>query len=281
MKLPQRRMSRPNLGGLMATRQGAIVFALIAAVCATGILLFAVSRYKTTAVTQPTASAQATVLVATSQIAKGTPGDEIASRGLYRSTPVAASQVSAGAISDASALAGRQTTTTILAGQQLTSQDLSSQPRLIDGLAPDQRAISLSIGDVAGSVPLLQTGDEVDLYAQLSKGGETLNVLLERGAPVLQTPSAPAPTAATTAAGTSTTATTASSTTTPAASSSAGALVLGVTTSQVARVIYAAQNDQLYIALRPTHANHTPSVITNQSAVIAGALSDNSTGARP
>ena len=80
------------------------------------------------------------MLVATKAIPKGTTGADIAARQLYRSTPVAATQVTPGAISDAAQLAGRQTATTILAGQQLTTQDLSAQVRIVDGLAPDQRA---------------------------------------------------------------------------------------------------------------------------------------------
>ena len=282
MKLSQRRMSRPSLGGMMATRQGAIILALVCAICATGILLFALGRYKAT-VKQPTVVPQATVLVATAEIPKGVSGDQIAAQTLYRSVPVAASQVSAGAIADASELAGRQTTTAILAGQQLTTADLSPQVRIVNSLAPDQRAISITISDIAGSIPLLETGDEVDLYTQFpSKQGGNFNVLLERGVPVLSSPT-PTATASTPAApgGTTTTSATTSTAAAPAASGGAGNLVLGVTTSQVARVIYAAMNGQLYVALRPTKANHTPAVITNQGSVVAGSLSDPTTGAHP
>ena len=47
VKLSQRRMSAPSLGGLLATRQGSLMLAALCAICAAGVLVFALGRYKT------------------------------------------------------------------------------------------------------------------------------------------------------------------------------------------------------------------------------------------
>jgi Flp pilus assembly protein CpaB len=269
MKLPQRRVSRPNLGGLMATRQGALALALVCALAATGVLMFALGRYKTSVKTPVTP--QTTVLVATKQIAKGTSASAIATGAQYRAMPIVVTQLAPGAIADASALMGKVAATTILPGQQLTTADFTAVPAVTGALAPNQRAISLSISAIPGSTAYLQTGDKVDVYGQFTpKSGAIFNVLLERGAPVLSAPIATAP---------STPAAAGAAKTPAPATAAPGPLVLGVTSSRAASIIYAAQNGTLYLALRPATADHTPNGITTLPTVVAGSLTDNSTGA--
>jgi Flp pilus assembly protein CpaB len=263
MKLPQRRVSRPNLGGLMATRQGALALALICAVAATGVLMFALGRYKTAIKAPPIP--QTTVLVATKQIAKGTSASTIATAGEYRAMPIVATQLAPGAVSDASVLSGKVAAATILPGQQLTVADFEAVPAVTGALAPYQRAISLSIGAIPGSTAIVQTGDRVDLYTEFGKGV----ILLERGAPVLSAPNAAPP---------STPATAGAKAAAPAAATT-GPLVLGITSARAAQIVYAAQNGTLYLTLRPANADHTPNGITSLQGVVAGSLADNSTGA--
>jgi Flp pilus assembly protein CpaB len=270
MKLPQRRVSRPNLGGLMATRQGALALALVCAVAATGVLMFALGRYKTAIKAPPTP--QTTVLVATKQIAKGTSASTIATGVQYRAMPIVVTQLAPGAISDASVLTGKVAAATILPGQQLTTADFAAVPAVTGALASYQRAISLSISAIPGSTAYLQPGDKVDVYGQFTpktKNGDIFNVLLERGAPVLSAPNTVAPSGPA-AAGAKVVA---------PATGTPGALVLGVTSARVASVIYAAQNGTLYLALRPSTADHTPNGITTLQTVVAASLADNSTGA--
>lgn len=264
MKLSPRRASRPSLGGLMATRQGAMALALICAVAATGVLMFALGRYKTN--TKAPAPPQATVLVATRQIAKGTSSAVLASGGLYRATPIVATQLAPGAISDASMLSGKVAAVAILPGQQLTVADFTAVPGATTVLGPDQRAVSLTIGGANGGAGVVQAGDRVDVYSQFTSkaDGKLFQVLLLRGAQVLQAPGAAgAPVAA------------AAKVATP----SSAALVLAVTSEQVPRVIYAAQNGQLYLTLRPATASNTPNGITTLTSVVAGSLADTTTGA--
>ncbi len=262
MKLSQRRASRPSLGGLMATRQGALVLALICAVAATGVLMFALGRYKTNV--KAPVTPQATVLVATRQIAKGTSSAVLASGGLYRPTPIVATQLAPGAISDASMLSGKVAAAAILPGQQLTVADFTAVPGATTVLGPDQRAVSLTIAGAGGGTGVVQAGDRVDVYSQFTSksSGKLFEVLLLRGAQVLQAPGATPVAAAA-----------------KAATPSSGAVVLAVTSEQVPRVIYAAQNGQLYLTLRPATATNTPNGITTLTSVVAASLADTTTGA--
>ena len=269
MKLPQRRVNRPSLGGLMATRQGALALALVCALAATGVLMFALGRYKTNVAAPVTP--QATVLVATRAIVKGTSSSVIASGGMYRAMPIVATQLAAGAISDASTLPGKVAAATILPGQQLTTADFAAATGGAATLGPDQRAISLNVAGANADAGLVQAGDRVDVYSQFpTKNGKSFEVLLLRGAQVLQAPGGPpaaAPAAVATAKGT------------PAAAASAASLTLAVSSAQVPRVVYAAQNGQLYLTLRPATATNTPNGVTMLTSVVAASLADNSTGA--
>ena len=167
MKLSQRRLARPSLGGMLATRQGSLVLALLCAVCAAGILFFALNRYKTSLKPPVT---QDTVLVATGTIAKGTPGSTVASEKLYRSAPVPVSQATPGALTDSAAIANEYAATDILPGQQLTAADFSAYTSVSETLAPDQRAISISVSEAPGATDIVQAGDHVDLYATSDLG---------------------------------------------------------------------------------------------------------------
>jgi Flp pilus assembly protein CpaB len=282
MKMSQRKMARPSLGGMLATRQGALVLALICAACAAGILVFALGQYKTQV--QPPAAVQATVLVATAQIAQGTAGNVISARGLYKSTPIAATQVQPGAVSDASVLAGKVAMTNIVAGQQLTTADFSGPVGVTGLLTPDQRAVALNITESPGATDILQAGERVDIYASW---GEKM-VLLDPNIEVIkpagataststgsaQPPSA-APTATTAASGSSTTSAAAAAAAASAAAAttvSGGSMVLAVTSKQAADLVYAAQTATLYLTLRPNGAATTPSQVTTQASVIADSV---------
>jgi Flp pilus assembly protein CpaB len=248
VKLSQRRLARPSLGGMLATRQGSLIVAVLCAVCAAGILMFALTRYKSHL---RTTTPQATVLVATSQIAQGTTGSMAAAEKLYKSTPVVATQVTPGAISDAAAISAETAATTILPGQQLTSADFSAVTGVAETLAPNMRAISVSIGEANGATDLLQTGDHVDLYSEYTEAAGRTLVLVDPDVLVLKPASAtPVKTAGATIAGAD--------------------MELEVSSAKVAQIIYSADNGQIYLALRPPHADTTPAAQTNLSSVLTG-----------
>jgi pilus assembly protein CpaB len=248
VKLSQRRLARPSLGGLLATRQGALTLALLCAVCAAGVLMFALGRYKTGL---KTTVQQATVLVSTGEIHKGTTGQEIAARHLYKSTPVAATQVALGALSDAAAIAGQTARADILPGQQLTAADFSALVGLDQTLAANQRAVAVTISESPGITDALQAGNRVDVYSLFTpKTGSTVLVLLNPDAKVLKAA-------------------------TPVAVRSGGqaitgsSMLLALDDNKANQVIYSALQGTLYLSLRPLKSSQTPPYATNLASVLA------------
>jgi Flp pilus assembly protein CpaB len=281
-------MVRPSLGGMLATRQGALVLALICAACAAGILMFALGQYKT-ALKTPTV--QATALVATAQITKGTSGDVVASRGLYKSTPIVASQLAPGAISDASMLTGKVASVNILPGQQLTVADFSGVTGVSGLLTPSQRAVAISIAESPGATDVLQPGDRVDVYETAKPGapivlmGQNIQVIKQSGGTVSAgTPGSASAAPATSSAGSSSSGGSASSTSTGSSSTpspggaaspstvSGGSLVLAVTDKQASDFVWAAESATLYLTLRPPNATGSARIVTNAASVVADAL---------
>ncbi|MGA9859984.1 MAG: Flp pilus assembly protein CpaB, partial [Solirubrobacteraceae bacterium] len=243
MKLSQRRLARPSLGGILATRQGSLILALVCAVCAAGILFVALNRYKTSIKPPVT---QDTVLIATGEIAKGTPGTTIAQEKLYRSTPVAASQVTPGALSDASMLSSDTAAVNILPGQQLTAADFASFTTLSEMLPAGDRAVTVSIGEANGSTDIVQSGDHVDIWITETTGAATQGVK-----PILSDVLVLKPGNATPVKDQGVTI--------------AGAdMVVAVPNSQVPLLLNYATKGSLYLTLRPTDA--TPSAADQYAA---------------
>jgi Flp pilus assembly protein CpaB len=248
VKLNQKRLARPSLGGMLATRQGSLTLALLCAACAAGILMFALGRYRTSL--QATTK-QATVLVATGEIQKGTSGDTIAAEKLYKSTPIVSTQLAVGAIGNASAIAGQTAVADILPGQQLTAADFAAATGVPGVLTPNQRAISVSIDEPHGDTDVVRAGDHVDIYTTFTVHDKPSMLLLAPNVLVLKPASAtPAVIGGTPVTG--------------------GSLILAVNSRQVPQVAFASDNGKLFLSLRPTHAAPTPATpVTEQSLVAA------------
>ncbi|MHB1571902.1 MAG: Flp pilus assembly protein CpaB [Solirubrobacteraceae bacterium] len=250
MKLSKRRLSRPSFGGLLATRQGSMMIALVCAICAAVLIFVSLSRYKAQV---KTPTPQATVLVSTGEIAKGTTGATMAAEKLYRSTPVAASQITPGALSDAAALSNATAQTTILPGQQLTTADFMASGDVATTLLPGQRAIAVTIDESHGATDVLQPGDHVDIYAMytLQQGGKPVpaEILLIPNAEVIKPASSvPVHVGTTTVTGSS--------------------LVVAVPAAQAPEIAYSVDNnDHLYLALRPANGTHSYGVPVTQASI--------------
>lgn len=248
MKLSQRRLARPSLGGMLATRQGSLTLALVCAACAAAILVFALGRYKTSLKTPVT---QASVLVATAQIPKGTSGSAVAAQRLYKVVPMVTSQVTPGALVDAAAIANETAATDILPGQQLTATDFAGLTSVAETLSPNQRAVSVSTSEAPGNTDVVQPGDHVDVYVGVlpkafSPTGSSTDSASDVAIPFISdvlvlkagTP-APVKRDGVTITGNS--------------------MVLAVDSSQVQLLITAALKGAIYLSLRPPNASPTPS----------------------
>jgi Flp pilus assembly protein CpaB len=164
---------------LLATRRGTVLVAAACALVAAGILVVAMNRYRSNV---DTSGNQETVLVASGLIQKGTSGDAIASGQLFKPTSIASKQVSAGAIADTAQLHGEVAAADIYPGQQFTVSDFTSNTGLPAQLAPDQRAITITVDSSHGMVGQIHEGDHVDVYADLevgnSRNGNVVRLLM-------------------------------------------------------------------------------------------------------
>jgi Flp pilus assembly protein CpaB len=267
VKLSQKRLARPSVGGMLATRQGALILAVLCAACAAGVLMFALSSYKKNAAAPP--PAQATVLVATGAIPKGTAWPLVAAGNLYKSTPIIATQLAPGAVSNSSSLAGTVAQSDILPGQQITTADFSAVVSAVSVLAPNQRAVSIAPDEIHGDLDVLSSGDHVDLYAELTQNSKPALSLLDPNVVVLK-----APGGALAGAAVSTGTAPAGSTTPASSATTAGvrpvaALVLAVTASLAPDVALTADTGKLWLTLRPANATPTPGGVTTDANVLA------------
>ena len=164
------------------------------------------------------------VLVAKQLIPKGTPGTIVASQSMYAPTTLPRKEVEVGAIADPSYLSGRAASLDIFPGQQFTSTDFAAADTAsVDSqITGAQRALSISMDGVHGSLSQVQVGDSVDIYS--SVGGVVK--LFKPNVKVLAVPSVPGP-------------------------SGGGNLILEIQTAEAAKFAYAADNTQLWFVLRP------------------------------
>jgi Flp pilus assembly protein CpaB len=216
-----------KVSGRLTSRGWAIALGIGAIVLAAILLVVYLDRYRARVGGE---NAPTPVLVAKQLIPKGTPGTLIASQAMYAPTTVPRKEVEVGAISDPSYLSGRAASTDIFPGSQFTTTDFatSSNTSVDSQIVGDQRAISISIDNVHGSLPQVQPGDSVDIYIGLGgRGGQAEYKLFRPNVKVLAVPSESGP------------------------SGGGGTLVLRMLTKDAATFAYAADNAQLYFVLRP------------------------------
>jgi len=223
-----------------SSRGGAIAVGIVVAAIAAILLIVYVTRYKSSV---DSSAAPTPVLVAKNLIPKGTPGATVANKQLYQSTSVPEDKVQSGAISDPNALTGRTAIADIYPGSQLTLNNFTAEASsaLNAQLSGRERAVSLTVDPVKGSLANVASGDKVDIYTQLTRDGRTVIQLFRAGVTVLQSPG-----------------------------SGGGTVVLKVGTKDASNVIYAANQTTLYFVVRPASgAAPTPGSLADLTTVIA------------
>lgn len=210
-----------KVSGRMSSRGWAIALGIGAIALAAILLIVYLDRYRARVGGE---NAPTPVLVAKQLIPKGTPGSIVASQSMYAPTTLPRKEVEVGAIADPSYLSGRAASADIFPGQQFTSTDFAAaDTAAVDSqITGTQRALSISMDGVHGSLSQLQVGDSVDIYS--SVGGVVK--LFKPNVKVLAVPSVPGP-------------------------SGGGNLILEIQTAEAAKFAYAADNTQLWFVLRP------------------------------
>jgi Flp pilus assembly protein CpaB len=212
-----------KVSGSMSSRGWAIALGIGAIVLATIMLIVYLDRYRARVGGR---NAPTPVLVANRTIPAGTPGTIVATGSMYTAKTLPKKEVEEGAIADPTYLQGRAAAAEILPGQQLTALDFAADPNttVSSQLIGPQRAISVSIDNVHGSLAQVRPGDSVDVYIELGAGprGQQIVKLFRPNVEVLTTP-------------------------TPEGQ----ALMLRMDTKDVADFMYAADNATFYFAVRP------------------------------
>jgi Flp pilus assembly protein CpaB len=205
----------------MSSRGWAIALGIGAVALAAILLVVYLDRYRDRVGGE---NAPTPVLVAKQLIPAGTPGSLVASQSMYAATTLPAKEVEVGAVSDPSYLSGRAAAADIFPGQQFTSTDFAaSDTASVDSqITGAQRAISISIDNVHGSLSQLQAGDSVDIYTSVAGTVK----LFAPNIKVLTVPAIPGP-------------------------SGGSNLVLRILTADAAKWAFAADNTQFYFVLRP------------------------------
>ena len=210
-----------KISGRMSSRGWALALGIGAVALAAILLVVYLDRYRARVGGE---NAPTPVLQANRLIPAGTPGTLVASQSMYTSTTLPQKEVVVGAIEDPAYLSGRAAATDIFPGAQLTSTDFAaSDTASVDSqITGTERAISISIDNVHGSLSQLMAGDSVDIYT----GVAGVVKLFRPNVKVLAVPSQPGP-------------------------AGGGNLVLRMQTADAAQFAYAADNTQLWFVIRP------------------------------
>jgi Flp pilus assembly protein CpaB len=172
------------------SRSGAVLLGVAAAVLAAILLLVYLNRYRNSVKAD---NATSPVLVAKALIPKGTSGTIIGTQQLYQGAEFKRSEIKGGAIADPTYLVGRIAIADILPGEQLLTSDFSSgtTSAINTKITGPQRAISVNIDNVHGSLSLIKPGDHIDIYVGLGargNNGQSLVKLFKANVLVLAVP---------------------------------------------------------------------------------------------
>ena len=220
-----------RVSGKVSSRGWAIALGLGAIVLATILLIVYLDRYRARV---GGSNAPTPVLVAKQTIPAGTPGTIVTDNSMYAATTLPKKEVEEGAIADPQFLTGRAAAAEILPGQQITALDFAATTTTtVDSqITGTERAISIAIDAVHGSLSQVQAGDFVDIY--ISAAGTVK--LFKPAVEVLAVPL-----------------------------TTGGAIILRVDTKNAADFAYAADNAQFWFVLRPA-AGAKPTVRDSASA---------------
>ena len=228
-----------KVSGRMTSRGWAIALGIGAIVLAAILLVVYLDRYRARVGGE---NAPTPVLVANRLIPQGTPGTLVAGQGMYTATTLPRKEVEVGAIADPQYLSGRAAAVDVFPGQQFTAADFAATDTAsVDSqITGVQRALSISLDSVHGSLSQVQAGDSVDIYAAVAG----VVKLFRPNVKVLAIPTIPGPTGG-------------------------GNLILRIETKDAANFAYAADNTQLWFVLRPVvGAKPTAKTTANASSIL-------------
>jgi Flp pilus assembly protein CpaB len=253
MELTQRQPTGGDWRRWLTTRQGTVVIALVSALLAAGIIVYALREYRHSV---STGGQRETVLVAAQAIEKGTSGDAIGVGQLFRTMTISAKQALPGVITDPSVLQNKVATANIYAGSQLTAADFTTaSSEFVTKLAKTQRALSVPLEGAHGLIGNVHVGDHVDVYASFPERAGSPPVLR------LLAPNVEILNAGQLTSGSG------------LASNQANAVnnvILEVNTRQAAKIAFAVDNGKIWLTLRPGNGGSPQDQAVTLSSILAG-----------
>jgi Flp pilus assembly protein CpaB len=235
---------RESLNRLFRNRSGAVIAGAIAAAVAVLLLVVYLRSYRSSV---NSGKQPERVLVATRLIPRGTSGTLIAQQGLYQVTTVQKDQLQLNAITDPAALGGRIAVADIFPGQQLTQDAFSTEaptqiPYVISGR---QRAIAIPVDSAHGLIGQVAAGNYVDVYVGVA-GGSSTGTEVTLLAPDIYVLAAPG--------------------------NGSNNAILRINTDQAAKFAFAADNERIWLVLRPQVGSApTPPTKATLATLLAGA----------
>lgn len=253
MEVTERRpIRRSTPGGWSSTRRGTLTIALVSMLIAGGILIFALSRYRQNV---NAANNQATVLVATRFIEKGTSGSAIGVGHDFKTSRILNKQVARGALVDPAALHGEVAATDIYPGQQLTAADFVSGGLFYSKLPHNLRAISVPVDTSHGMVGNIQTGARVDAYSSFKSEGLAPAVLRLVAPDALVLDAGQPPSTGGLGGVTA---------------NQTSNVVLEVGIHQAAELAFTADNGKVWLVLRPANGTSPSSEVIKEESIVEG-----------
>jgi Flp pilus assembly protein CpaB len=159
--------------GPLSTRGGTLLVAALLSLVAGAALLIFLRQYRE----DITGSDKARVLVAASVIPKGTRGEIVLERRMYRIASVRQDDLKAGAFKDPSDLEGSVTKADVYPGHQLTPSDFESADSTVGSrLADYERAMTVPVDRAHGLVGKIKAGDRVDVVTTDDGGAGALTI---------------------------------------------------------------------------------------------------------
>jgi Flp pilus assembly protein CpaB len=156
----------------MAKRSNVLVVLGVAFFALGAAIVFLLLRDDTSSVSAGAATSSSQVLVATTDIAAGTSGEDLVAKGMVEAKAFPPGQIAPGALTSTALLANQAVAADIDKGAQLTASSLrASQARRTSVVIPEgKQAVAVQLGFVPGMGGYVSPGDRVNMYSVVRNG---------------------------------------------------------------------------------------------------------------
>jgi Flp pilus assembly protein CpaB len=168
--------------GPLSSRGGTVLVAALLSLLAGALLLVFLRQYRD----EVGSSDRTRVVVAASLLPKGTPGDVVLEKRMYRMARVRVDDVRDGAVTDPQQIVGNTIAADIFPGHQLTASDLQDAKSEISAkLADYDRGMTVPVDKAHGMIGKIDPGDRVDVLTTSDSAGGAVAIAVVAARDVL------------------------------------------------------------------------------------------------